>query len=97
MHPLALGFRHLYAALTRPAVENQRFLPDQVIRAIADALYTRISSYFALIRTKRRRALNRDPNADISAQVKAACHPLLSASTEATQRASEMAYMYTIQ
>ena len=77
---LTLTLRHLYAALTRLAIEELPSLAQpQIIKTIAEALRDRISSFFALTRRRLIAAENRSQDLDIGKEVRGAGGGLLSA------------------
>ena len=77
---LALTLRHLYAALTKLAVEElPKLIQPQIITSIAEVLRDRISSFFALTRHRLVSAENRGQELDIAAVVRRAAGNLLSA------------------
>ena len=77
---LALTLRHLYAALTRLAIEELSSLGQtQIITTIAEALRDRIGSFFALTRRRLIAAENRGLDLEIAEEVRRAGGGLLSA------------------
>ena len=77
---LALALRYLYAGLTRLAIEDlPKLIQAEVIKAAAEALRDRISSFFALTKRRLVSARNRDQDLDIAKVVERAAGSLLTA------------------
>ena len=80
---LALTLRHLYAGLTKLAVEElPRLIKGPIIKAVAEALRDRICSFFALTKRCLASANNREQDLDVARVIRRAGGNLLKADSE---------------